>query len=154
MLLLRLLYLLLQCTWGFLQSLLGFLLMLALGKQRHIWHAFALMTVYDPGKVKVNWFGSLSLGMFIFVTAREGVAPDPGLAAHEYGHTFQSLLLGPLYLFAVGIPSSCWALRYRAHYAEYEAAGVAYTSRYPENWAQDWGERATRAHARLAAKNI
>ncbi len=152
MLLLRLFYLLLQCTWGFLQSLLGFLLLLALGKQRRMWHGFALMTVFDLQKVRINRFGCISLGMFIFVTAREGCAPDPGIAAHEYGHTFQSLLLGPLYLFAVGIPSSCWALRYRAHYAEYKAAGVAYTSRYPEGWAQNWGERAMRAHARRAAK--
>lgn len=154
MLLLRLLYLLLQCTWGLLQSLLGLALLLLLGKQRHMWHGFALMTVYDPSKTRANWLGSVSLGMFIFVSAREGAAPDPEIAAHEYGHTFQSLLLGPLYLFAVGIPSSRWALRYRARYARYRAEGVAYTSRYPENWAQSWGERATRAHGRRAAKSV
>jgi hypothetical protein len=38
---------------------------------------------------------------------------------HEAGHTWQSRLLGPLYLFVVGIPS---------------AAGAAWT----ENWANAW----------------
>ena len=90
--------------------------------------------------------------MFIFVGGRDG-KPHPDIAAHEYGHTFQSLLLGPLYLFLIGIPSSCWALRYRKHGAAYAAKGVAYTSRYPENWAESWGRRsAARRAARAKGK--
>ena len=30
------------------------------------------------------------------------------LLVHEYGHTIQSLILGPLYLVLIGIPSTLW----------------------------------------------
>jgi hypothetical protein len=52
-----------------------------------------------------NKYGSVSLGMFIFLDNDK----DETLAAHEYGHSIQSLILGPLYLFVIGIPSLCWA---------------------------------------------
>jgi hypothetical protein len=99
------------------------------------------MTVYDPPQTKLKHIGSVSLGMFTFVITDKNGKPYPGHAAHEYGHTFQSLILGPLYLIAVGIPSSLWALHFRSHRKEYGDKGVAYTSRYPEKWAEHWGER-------------
>ena len=46
----------------------------------------------------------LSLGKFIFVPKGE---KEP-LIAHEYGHTLQSLILGPAYLLLVGAPSFVW----------------------------------------------
>lgn len=30
------------------------------------------------------------------------------LLVHEYGHTIQSMILGPLYLIVIGIPSTLW----------------------------------------------
>ncbi len=140
MLLLKILYIFWQWTWGFLQSLLGLIYLLLLGRQKHEWYGLSLMTVFDPEEGSLYQIGSVSLGMFIFVVGREGKA-NPTIAAHEYGHTFQSLLLGPLYLFLIGIPSSSWAYRYRKHGAAYAAKGIAYTSRYPENWAESWGRR-------------
>ncbi|HWQ57618.1 MAG TPA: hypothetical protein VN540_01260 [Clostridia bacterium] len=151
--LLRFLYILAQCTWGFPQSFLGFLLFLALGRQKHVWHGYALMTVFDSENAKLKWPGCVSLGMFTFVNVSKNGSADPRIAAHEYGHTFQSLLLGPLYLIAVGIPSSLWALRYMKNRAQYGAKGIAYTARYPENWAEHWGRRAARhaiAQSRMA----
>lgn len=47
---------------------------------------------------------SLNLGMFIF-TARPY---DLKLIQHEYGHTVQSLILGPIWLFVIGLPSLIW----------------------------------------------
>lgn len=32
---------------------------------------------------------------------------------HEWGHTRQSLILGPLYLIVIGIPSIIWAATHR-----------------------------------------
>ncbi len=54
----------------------------------------------------------MSLGSFINITISdeiegdftERVISDP-LFMHEYGHTFDSKRLGPIYLFAVGLPS-------------------------------------------------
>jgi hypothetical protein len=43
--------------------------------------------------------GGVSLGLFVFYFRGSGVRE------HEYGHTFQSRWLGPLYLILVGIPS-------------------------------------------------
>lgn len=55
--------------------------------------------------------------MFVFVTAEpffvkkyEGQMSVEELSnqllVHEYGHTIQSLMLGPLYLAIIGIPST------------------------------------------------
>jgi hypothetical protein len=45
----------------------------------------------------------LSLGRFIFVPAK-----GKSMLSHEYGHTIQSLILGPAYLPLVGLPSLIW----------------------------------------------
>lgn len=52
--------------------------------------------------------GSIALGKYIFLspTATESTLK------HEYGHTMQSLILGPLYLIIIGIPSLLWAMYY------------------------------------------
>ena len=42
---------------------------------------------------------------------RSGIRMTPALERilrHEYGHSIQSLVLGPLYLFVVGLPSILW----------------------------------------------
>jgi hypothetical protein len=51
--------------------------------------------------------GGVSLGLFVFYNGRESrwFYPGSGTREHEYGHTFQSRWLGPLYLLLVGIPS-------------------------------------------------
>ncbi len=58
---------------------------------------------------------------------------------HEYGHTVQSLILGPLYLFVIGIPSFLWALppatRWRARHK------IPYSALYTERWADRNGAR-------------
>lgn len=53
-------------------------------------------------------FGGVSLGLFIFVNNSKSEDWKSDAIIHEYGHTFQSLFLGPLYLLVVGIPSSIW----------------------------------------------
>ena len=140
MLLRKILYIFIQWTWGLPQSLIGLILLLVLGKHRHEWYGYAMMTVYDKNHMKIKRFGCVSLGMFTFVNASADGCANPEIAAHEYGHTFQSLLLGPLYLLAVGIPSSLWALYYMKHRKELAAKGILYPSRYPENWAEHWGK--------------
>lgn len=50
--------------------------------------------------------GGLSLGLFIF-TPKDEVENAQLIRVHEYGHTIQSLVLGPFMLF-VGIISVAW----------------------------------------------
>lgn len=55
---------------------------------------------------------------------------------HEYGHTRQSKMLGPLYLLVIGLPSIIWAGcfdKYR------EKNNVSYYSFYTESWADKLG---------------
>lgn len=106
-----LLYLLVQCSWGLLQTMAGGLVFLRYRKCPHSLYHGAVVTVYPL-------YSSLSLGPFIFLTDkpprdRSGQVPveevPRRLLVHEYGHTLQSLLLGPLYLPVVGLPSALWA---------------------------------------------
>lgn len=107
----KLLYLLIQCTWGLLQTAAGAAVFLRFRSCPHFRFRSAVVTVYPL-------YSSLSLGPFIFLTDKPprdcgGQIPYPDiprrLLVHEYGHTVQSLLLGPLYLPVVGLPSVLWA---------------------------------------------
>ena len=129
-----LLYRLWQWTWGLPQSLLGLILTIRYRRCPHKRVGGAFATLHDG-----NW-GGVSLGMFIFVP--DGLQPEreTQLLAHEYGHTFQSALLGPLYLLAVGVPSYLWANLPRNR-RKRAAKRIPYESRYPENWAETLGRK-------------
>ena len=64
--------------------------------------------------------GGISLGCFAFVSPR--LAKDEATVAHEQlGHTHDSKLMGPLYLFIIGLPSLIHAARrkYSCYYDFY-----------------------------------
>ncbi len=121
-----------QATWGLPQTLVGLVMYLAPGrtcKRGHFRSAFVREWKQDAG---------LSLGMFIFLP-RGCQRP---LLVHEYGHTVQSLMLGPLYLPVVVVPSLLWAgipalrrLRARKQYSYYRF--------YTERWANRLTSRVT-----------
>lgn len=138
----RFLFYLIQSTWGVLQNLAGFAVFLRYLGHPHKWYHGAVVTTWDS-------VDSLSLGMFIFLspgrnlrTDKTGDERERRLLVHEYGHTVQSLILGPLYLFLIGIPSFVWAklpqLRSRRR-----KSGTSYFRFYTERWANALGERAT-----------
>ena len=82
----------------------------------------------------------MSLGLFIFTPSEESSRSQP-VRIHEYGHTIQSLLLGPLYLAVIGIPSYLWAnlpvfVRLRRE------KKIPYTALFAESWASRLGEKA------------
>lgn len=93
---------------------------------------------------KWNAKGGLSLGLFIF-TPKDEVENAQLIRVHEYGHTIQSLVLGPFMLF-VGIISVAWGdlpyfrrMRWEKH--------VPYTACFVEYWASKWGELVTKEKA-------
>ena len=127
-------YILLQCTWGLPQTLLGLVLFLRHIKAPHAFYRGCIWTECPHG-------GGVSLGLFIFTAdAAHALSAErrAALAAHEYGHTLQSLLLGPLYLFTVGIISFTWANapRFRRMRAE---RGLPYSHCFVERWADRLG---------------
>ena len=87
----RFIYLLIQFTWGLGQTAIGFLFFMIHIARPHRIYRCSIETQW-----KDKWAG-LSLGPFIFVPTNEDKDYQNGARIHEYGHTFQSLVLGPLY---------------------------------------------------------
>ena len=139
----RMLYGLVQWTWGLPQNLLGGLLTLLYRKREHFCYRTTYVTRWPRS-------GSMSLGMFLFLGKTAASLPEDArnafearILVHEYGHTIQSLILGPLYLPVIGLPSLLWAcvpfflrLRSRKH--------ISYFSMYQEKWANHLGARVTK----------
>ena len=90
-----------QWTWGLPQTLIGAALYAAHRKDDHFDYRGAKATAW-------NRDAGISLGKFIFVPRRAGDNAEKFLLEHEYGHTIQSLILGPFYLLVVGAPSMLW----------------------------------------------
>lgn len=118
----RILFILLQCTWGILQTIAGAIVFIIFRQCRHYSFGGAVATAWtlDTG---------VSLGLFIFTDA------EGRLLEHEYSHTIQSLILGPLYLPVIVVPSLLWAglpslrkMRRERH--------IHYNSFFTEKWAE------------------
>lgn len=125
------LYRIIQWTWGFPQTLCGFLKYLGLRSCPHEEFNGAIIT-------KWNHKGGISLGMFIFFEDDKNRYEE--FKYHEYGHTIQSLILGPFYLLVVGLPSYIWCnLPYFRNYRKYKK--ISYSNLYCEKWADKIGER-------------
>lgn len=84
--------------------------------------------------------GGVSLGFFVFSfhyadVGKNWPAAQDRMDRHEWGHTLQGFLLGPLYLLIIGLPSITWAMfgKYRRDMS------VSYYSFYTERWADKWG---------------
>ena len=106
--------------WELPQNLLGLALTKALGPG--VTEPYKDARILRTEKMR----GGISLGRYIIVNARQS---SPFLDLHEWGHTRQSRLLGPFYLFAVGIPSLLWAVWWRP------GRKRGYFSFYTERWA-------------------
>ena len=140
------LYIICQCTWGVLQTLLGGVLFLLHVRNRHHTYHGAVVTEWSAKS-------SVSLGLFVFVTKEpyfyEALKDEytkeelsKRLLVHEYGHTIQSLVLGPLYLIVMGIPSTLWGFLPSFNRKRKEQR-LSYFSFFTERWANTLGERVT-----------
>lgn len=121
--------------WELPQNLLGLLLLAVLqvsGKTGRL--LSGRNRVWIPAPI------SVSLGLFIFWTPPAEPAAADRIKEHEYGHSLQSRLLGPLYLIIVGLPSfsgALYALWYERRYHEH---WDRYFDRFPEDWADRLGK--------------
>ena len=143
----RFLYVLLQWTWGLLQNIAGALLTLLLPDAERFRYRSAVVTRWSNR-------GSMALGMFLFLGTGNSVfrneelrqSIEDRILVHEYGHTIQSIILGPLYLPVIGLPSLLWATvpyfqRLR------RTKKISYYSMYQEKWANHLGARVTKLPA-------
>ncbi len=138
------LYRIWQCTWGLLQTFLGLVLFFMHYNDKHFNYHGAAVTVWEMKS-------SVSLGMFVFVASEpffvekfEGQIGAKELSnrllVHEYGHTIQSLILGPLYLILIGIPSTLWGFLGGRKRKEKQ---IPYGAFVTEKWANSLGEGVT-----------
>lgn len=141
----RWLFLIIQCTWGGLQTLMGLVLYILYFNFPHDWYHGCLRTRWNSSS-------GISLGLFIFTPNPDPLKPQESpsayarrqdlcdrIAVHEFGHTLQSIMLGPLYLVIIGIPSFIWARSsyFRQRRRQYH---IPYSSLWTERWANTLGE--------------
>ncbi len=117
--------------WGLPQNIIGVLMYLYFVRFK----SAQVIKYKDAYIVRVNkGRGAMSLGQFIFLFSR--YENEKRVIKHEYGHTRQSHILGPLYLLIIGLPSITWALGFRNYR---EKTGVSYYNFYTEKWADKLG---------------
>lgn len=114
-----------QLTWGLPINLLGiFVSIFCLCKGIHP-KRFGYALYFEIGE---KW-GGVNFGGFFFIQ-KNG---SNQLKSHEYGHSFQTLLLGPFTPFIILIPS---ATRY--HYRNYKANKGISLPPYDAFWCEGW----------------
>ena len=131
----KIFYIIIQCTWGIVQTLAGAVMFLVLIRRRHYFYRCCIVTEWHRGE-------SASIGLFVFLSDRLHGERKEEVLAHEYGHTIQSLMLGVLYFPVIGIPSAVWCM---VPYFERrrERKNISYYSFYPEKWANSLGKKIT-----------
>lgn len=125
-----------QWTWGFPQSLLGLIYRLV--------YKDCPRTEYH-GAVVTHWpkSGSMGVGMYLFLGTNGDDERKAQVLVHEFGHSVQSMILGPLFLPIMGIPSFLWANLPRCRRLRKEK-GVSYYKFYPERNANRLGSLVTK----------
>ena len=125
-----------QWTWGFPQSLLGLIYRLV--------YKNCPRTEYR-GTIVTHWpkSGSMGVGMFLFLGTNGGAEHKAQVLVHEFGHSVQSLILGPLFLPIMGIPSFLWANLPLCRRLRKEK-GISYYKFYPERNANWLGQLVTK----------
>jgi len=130
------LFYLVQFTWGLPQNLAGGIAYIKMrGKYKHERFHYGFVTY-----VSAKNFGGVSLGIFTFVNPSHSEDWVHDTRIHEYGHTIQSLLLGPLFFIVVGIPSFIWC-NVPVFVKRHKGKPGAYYKLYCESWANSWGSR-------------
>lgn len=109
--------------WQLPQNLLGLLFILVLRPEHS--EEFGNSLAFFATRMR----NAISLGRYIIVEAGRGT---PNVLCHEYGHSRQSLYLGPLYLMVIGLPSLIHAALYRSEKGNYYEF-------YTERWADRLG---------------
>lgn len=118
-------------TWCLPQTLIGFILKLIFkGEEKTVVDLMKKYTYYNTTLKP----GSVSLGKYILLC--DSHHDDIDTIQHEHGHQIQSLILGPLYLLVIGLPSLIWCgcfEKYRER--NYKSYYDFYTERWADNLA-------------------
>ena len=113
-------------VWQFPQVILGYFIIRV--SEAEYFNDKGFITIYTTKKR----FG-ISLGPVIIVS--EKFNKNKRTMNHQYGHSIQSEILGPLYLLVVGLPSMIMNVLTRLKVLEVKN----YYKRWPESWADKLG---------------
>jgi hypothetical protein len=119
-----------QCTWGILQTFVGAMLWLIVSSKitDYGWYRKASVSIVLGSQLQ----GAVSLGAFILCFH----TPGENTLKHEFGHCIQSLILGPLFLFVIGLPSLIWCGCFEKYRQKHN---ISYYAFYTEKWANKLG---------------
>ena len=124
-------------VWEFPQNLLG------MGALLYDWSiGFVVQIKFERERLMIETKRrAISLGLFVFWTGRSNrwIELDERTKNHEWGHSIQSRMLGPLYLAVVGIPSTLRVLYLVAYRKIKGRRWHGYFDGFPENWADRLG---------------
>ena len=116
--------------WGLPQNLVGAIMFLTMKHEAiKIQKYKDSIILFLPGN-----HGAVSLGMFIFFFSDFKSRTDY-VIRHEYGHSIQSKILGPVYLI-IGLQSLIWAGCFDWYRKKYK---ISYYSFWLEAWANKLG---------------
>ena len=124
-------------VWELPQNLLGILLLTI------CWSISLIIEIrFDQERLIIETKGpAISLGLFVFWTSHSNrwIELDKRNRDHEWGHSVQSRILGPLYLVIVGLTSQLRVF-YLVVYREIRGhKWTGYFEGFPEAWADRLG---------------
>jgi hypothetical protein len=135
------LYYALTFTWGLLPNILGSFVALFFK------YALKAEITQRYGRwifIAGDAWGGLSLGNFIFMS--KSAAKGPSTLRHEIGHSLQNIILGPLFLFVIGIPSAARYWYRETPFYKNSSNKTDYDSIWFEGQATEWGNMYTVAY--------
>lgn len=115
--------------WGFPQNLVGLIMASFFEMKAQI----VRVEKYKDSEVfyiNSKFGGAVSLGTYIFIFS--DYRDTRKIIMHEYGHSIQSKILGPLYLLVIGLPSIIWAGLFEKYRNKHK---ISYYSFFTEKWA-------------------
>lgn len=115
--------------WGFPQNLVGLIMASFFEMKAQI----VRVEKYKDSEVfyiNSKFGGAVSLGTYIFIFS--DYRDTRKIVMHEYGHSIQSKILGPLYLLVIGLPSIIWAGLFEKYRNKHK---ISYYSFFTEKWA-------------------
>ena len=120
---------LIRWIWEFPQCLLGLILI-------HLYDVDHKETINNIDVYVGRFPSGISLGLYIIMSNYSYRYSKTTTMYHEYGHSIQSKILGPLYLPTVGITSITWN-GLRKIFTSLRS--INYYSIWPESWADKLG---------------
>ena len=128
-------FLLLKIIWELPQNILGIIVWLVLRRK-------VTKTEIKSNRYFIHTpnFG-ISLGSFIFWSNSDSaiILINNNNIQHEFGHSIQSLIFGPLYLLVIGLPSITRVIYGSIYFIIHRREWGDYYEGYPENWADNLG---------------